>query len=142
MSEIMKDCAFCDTEQLGWRTIRAGELFVSFVSNPRFREGQCLVIPGRHITSPVEMTGEEAKDVMLEAARLADELDQGFGSGIMQKFQPTQAENGIKMNHLHFHVFPRLEHEVGLFPVPEPNTFDGFHAAEREDIITMAESLR
>lgn len=135
-------CAFCEPQNLEWRTIIGHELFISFVSNPRFREGQCLVVPTRHITSASELNEPEATSIMLELGRLSHKLDRGFGSGIMQKYQPLQAENGVKMNHLHFHVFPRLEEESGLFPTPQPNSFDGFVRASNVEIAELAESLR
>ncbi len=80
---------------------------------------------------------------MAELGRLSLKLDNGFGAGMMQKFQPTQGENGIKVNHLHFHIFPRLEEESGLFPVPEPNDFqDGFSFAPDKTIGDLANKLR
>lgn len=71
---------------------------------------------------------------MGEIGRLSSLVDKGFGTGVMQKYQPTQAENGIKVNHLHFHVFPRVENETGLFPVPIPNDFSGFTPPSRQQI--------
>lgn len=135
-------CAFCNPDELSWRTINEDDLMVSFVSNPRFRKGQCLVIPKRHVEQVAELSVEEAGAIMLELGRLESKLDHGYGSGILQKFQPTQPENGIKVNHLHFHVFPRYEAEAGLYPVPEPNSFDGFTEAPRQEITELAESLR
>jgi len=79
---------------------------------------------------------------MAELGRLSAKLDNGFGTGIMQKYQPLQAENGIKVSHLHFHVFPRTEHEAGLFPVPEPNSFDGFTRPSEAEVTALTESLR
>jgi histidine triad (HIT) family protein len=137
-----EQCVFCDPDEWYWRSIREDELFVSFVSNPRFRAGQCLVIPRRHVTQIDELTPTEAGNIMGELGRLSSCLDKGFGSGIMQKYQPRQAENGIKVNHLHYHVFPRFEEEAGLFPVPEPNTFDGFVKAPEDEIKEWAVGLR
>jgi histidine triad (HIT) family protein len=136
------NCVFCDEQEIGWRTIRHREHSRSFVSNPRFRAGQSLVIPNRHLETVAQLNPEEASEIMIELGRLALILDQGFGSGIMQKYQPRQAENGIKVNHLHFHVFARLENESGLFPVPEPNSFDAFKTADTSEIAQLAESLR
>ena len=79
---------------------------------------------------------------MGELGRLSLKLDKGSGTGIMQKYQPLQAENGIKVNHLHFHVFPRIEDETELFPVPQPNTFDGFVTPSADEVIAVAEALR
>lgn len=127
-------CEFCNPDSLKWRTINTSVTFLSFVSNPCFREGHCLVIPRRHIQSPSELTKEEGAEIMGELGRLGKHLDKGYGTGIIQKYMPLQAENGVKMNHLHFHVFPRLEHEKYLFPVPEPNKFEGFYKPTNEAI--------
>lgn len=137
-----ESCDFCKPEDLGWRTIRSDELFISFVSRPWFRPGQCLVVPRRHIASVAELSKAEAGDMMIELGRLSLALDEGYGSGIMQKYQPLQTENGIKMNHLHAHVFPRQENEPGLFPTPEPNSFEGFVMPTDTEVITLAHRLQ
>lgn len=136
------DCVFCALPSSGRQLIRTSELFTSFVSVPWFRPGQCLVIPNRHVEAPGDLTTEEGAAIMAELGRLSAKLDKGFGTGIIQKYQPLQAENGIKVSHLHFHVFPRVEHEAGLFPVPEPNSFDGFTKPSEAEVIALTESLR
>lgn len=140
--ERLEGCAFCTPEEIEWRTIREGELFVSFVSKPWFREKHCLVVPKRHIDTPSDIQTDEGTEIMGELARLSGLLDEGFGTGIMQKYQPTQAENGIKVHHTHFHIFPRLEDEVMLFPVPEGNSFDGFYTPTDEQVLAIADSLK
>jgi diadenosine tetraphosphate (Ap4A) HIT family hydrolase len=140
--ENIQDCVFCDRESMQWRTIRSEHLFTSFVSRPWFRKGQILVVPNRHVVKPGELSPEEAMAIMVELGRLSLKLDTGFGTGIMQKYQPSQEENGIKVNHLHFHVFPRIEDEPGLFPVPEPNSFDGFSVPSEDEVMAVAEALR
>lgn len=136
------ECAFCDVNTLSWRTIRINELFLSVVSVPNFRDGHCLVIPRAHVTKPQELNREQGSEIMQELGRLSVALDEGFGSGIMQKYQPLQPENGTKMNHLHFHVFPRMADEIGLFPVPEPNNFEGFEVPKASSVQRLAQSLR
>lgn len=136
------NCDFCDTDSLKWRTIRANELFVSFVSKPWFRPGQCLVIPRRHIEAPHELTRDEGAEIMQELGRIGLGLDEGSGTGIIEKYTPLQPENDIKMNHLHYHVFPRQENEVGLFPVPEPNSFEGFTVPTDAEVSALAQALR
>lgn len=79
---------------------------------------------------------------MTELGRLSNLLDEGFGTGIMQKYQPLQAENGIKVNHLHFHVFPRKQQEESLFPVPQPNNFEGFVAAPEPDLRHLIKKVK
>lgn len=137
----LENCRY-NQENIGWRTIRAGELATSFVSRPWFREGHCLVIPNRHITTLEELTEQESSALLREAGRLAARLDKGYGhGGILQKHQPLQPE-GIKVNHLHLHVAPRHKEESGLFVVPEPNSFEGFVMPSDSEVIAVAESLR
>lgn len=99
-------------------------------------------MPNRHIVSAGELSPEEGAAIMGELGRLSLKLDDGFGTGIMQKYQPLQAENGIKVSHLHFHIFPRVEDEPGLFPVPQPNTFDGFTIPSDDEVLAIVDALR
>jgi diadenosine tetraphosphate (Ap4A) HIT family hydrolase len=136
-------CPFCDRPNLASRTIRSQQAFSSFVSDPWFRAGQCLVIPNRHVTTLADLTAQEGAAIMTELGRLSDRLDTGYGYGIMQKYQPRQPDNGIKVSHLHFHVFPRFDYEAKLlFPVPEPNSFDGFSRPSDEEVAALVQKLR
>lgn len=136
------DCVFCTIADSDRPLIRTTELVTSFVSSPWFRPGQCLVIPNRHVITAAELTPEEGAAIMNELGRLSTKLDTGFGTGIMQKYQPLQAENGIKVSHLHFHVFPRVADEAGLFPVPTPNSFDGFTKPDEGEVAALTASLK
>jgi histidine triad (HIT) family protein len=139
----LENCAFCRTLGLEWRTITFRTHYFSILSVPRFRPGHCLVIPRRHVTTISQLNSNERDGIMLEIGRLQDRLDNGGGSGLMQKFQPAQAENGIKMDHLHFHVFPRHEPETNLFPVPQPNNFkEGFKSVDRDTIVELLPYVR
>jgi len=135
-------CAFCKQNRLKQRIIRINKFSYSFVSNPWFRTGHCLVVPIRHLTQPSELNKEEASEIMLELARLSSLLDEGYGTGIMQKYQPLQQENEIKQNHLHFHVFPRLKEELHLFPTPEPNDFSGFYISDNDIVQALIQKLK
>jgi diadenosine tetraphosphate (Ap4A) HIT family hydrolase len=140
MTEIA-NCDWCNNLDLEWRIIRSNELWLSFVSKPWFRDGHCLVIPRRHISAVNELSVEESAGIMGELGRLSKLLDKGFGSGLMQKYMPKQSQNGVKMNHLHFHVFPRREHEEGLFPTPYPNSFDSFYAPNENEVQKLVSKL-
>lgn len=135
-------CAFCNPANLTGRTIREGDLFLSFVSRPWFRSGHCLVIPRRHVEAPYELTRDEGAEIMEELGRIGMALDDGFGTGITEKYAPRQAQNGVKMNHLHYHVFPRIENEKYLFPVPEPNSFDGFVMPTDNEVLAVVECIK
>jgi diadenosine tetraphosphate (Ap4A) HIT family hydrolase len=136
------DCDWCAENDLEWRTTKQTKYIRSFVSKPWFRDGHCLVIPMRHISEVGELSGEEAVEIMAELGRLGRLLDKGYGTGIMQKYMPLQKENGVKMNHLHFHVFPREEEEEGLFPTPYPNEFKSFYQPDKDEVNELIKSLR
>lgn len=139
---INNACVFCDPSNLEGKIVRHEPHFISFVSTPWFRAGHSLVIPTRHVTTIAELDPDESAAIMIEIGRISAALDDGFGTGIMQKYQPLQAENGIKVNHLHFHIFPRRKDEDGLFPVPEPNDFTGFSQPTSDDIRHFVQKLR
>lgn len=143
-----ENCVFGDNPgmemraRIDWRVIREDELITSFVSRPWFRSGHCLVIPNRHVEHVAGLHPEESAAIMGEVGRLALAIDGGYGSGLMHKYQPLQEENGVKVNHLHCHVFPRERDEARLFPVPEPNAFEGFIFPTDEEVLAVAERLR
>ena len=136
------DCDWCNKVDLEWRVIHDRKLCVSFVSKPWFRKGHCLVIPKKHAIQVSELTDQENQEVMDEIGALSNALDNGFGTGVIQKYMPLQSENGVKMDHLHFHVFPRFENEELLFPVPVPNSFAGFYFPTDEEIKKCLEYLK
>jgi diadenosine tetraphosphate (Ap4A) HIT family hydrolase len=138
-------CPFCHRSELRWRTIRDDTLFASAVSEPWFRPGHCLVVPVRHITTVAGLNDSEMVAIMTELGRLSSLLDEGYGAGVMQKYQPGQVENGIKVSHLHWHVFPRQERdeqESVLFPVPRPNNFGGFLTPPEAEVLDWVQRLK
>lgn len=137
-----ENCVFCNLEGFKERVIFSDELVTSLVSKPWFRTGHVLVIPNRHMVTLDELCDDERVGIMQELGRLLVLLDEGFGTGIMQKYQPLQTENGIKVNHLHFHIFPREENEDNLFPTPTPNSFDGFWDPTPDKIMQTVVRLR
>jgi ATP adenylyltransferase len=138
---MSRECVFCEPSDLEERIIRRGRHCLSIVSNPWFRAGHSLVIPERHIATIAELRPDESVAIMAEIGRISLILDDGFGTGLMQKYQPLQSENGIKVNHLHFHIFPRQKDEENLFPAPEPNSFRGFSAPSSADIQEYVQKL-
>lgn len=136
------ECRFCNLKGQESRIIKTSEYMISLVPKHSFRNRHCLVIPRRHVTQINQLSNEDSSEIIQEIGRLTDLVDLGFGSGVMQKYQPLQKENGIKMNHIHFHVFPRLQDDNALFPVPEPNTFEGLRETSSEDLSNLLEVTR
>lgn len=125
MGEKKDNCVFCDHEGLKPVTVNRTASFLSIVSNPRFRPNHLLVIPTEHVEQMIELPRVVLGRMMAEAAILASRVDDGYGTVITQKFQPRLNENGVKVNHLHIHVWPRLADEEHV-PIPAPQSFDEF----------------
>lgn len=138
------ECAFCDPNELNWRTIEQDNEVRVFASLPRFRLDHVLVIPNRHITQIHELTPEEsvAKDTKL--GKIALKLDKGWGVMQYQKYEPLSPDGTVKQSHLHFHLFSRSA-EDDLFPIPEPNNPAGLWPVtenERNSVLEFTEYLR
>ncbi len=139
---LSRRCDFCDTSDMEWRIIRREQTITSFVSMPWFRWGHCVVIPNRHIEVLSQLSPEESVAIFAELGRLATLLDTGYGSSVLQKYQPQQPENQIKRDHLHMHVVPKAPNDSGIFPVPEPNSFEGLWYPDDTEVAQLAEQLR
>lgn len=128
MIEKRNDCDFCHPdEKLNNKIVNRGDGFISFFSNPRFRRNHILVIPEKHYTKPRDLGASLLGRIAYEAASIADVIDFGYGTIISQKTQPLQNENGIKMDHIHFHVWPRTKQdEQNRIVFPAPRSFDDF----------------
>lgn len=130
MNERRHGCNFCHPENLGDRVFNRTDDFTSFVSAPRFRRNHLLVVPADHYESMDQIPERILGRMMGEAAILGSLVDYGYGTMTIQKFQPLQAENGIKMNHLHVHVWPRTkEDEFNKTLMPAPQSFDDFRSS-------------
>ncbi len=126
-----------------WRIIRENEVMRSFLSNPRLREGHCLVIPNRHVTEFTQLEPKELQILTQEIGRLARILNEIYGEGyqIINKYRPNQAGKGITVAHMHTHIVPMLESD-GLFAMPDPNAVDGFKELLLDEAKIMLEVLR
>ncbi len=141
---ISSTCPFCAVDDLQWRIIRQREHCYSMVSSSWFRPGHCLVIPRSCITTLDQLSLEQAAELLHEVGQIGAKLDDGYGYGVMLKYQPGQPDNHIKQSHLHFHVFPRWpeDEEPALFPVPVPNNFDGFFYPTLTEVQELIYRLR
>lgn len=142
MEGVKADCVFCDHDGLKDLTINRTKSYLSIVSNPRFRANHLLVIPTEHAEQMVELPRNVLGRMMAEAAILATRIDEGYGTVITQKFQPRLAENGVKVNHVHVHVWPRHQSEEDV-PIPAPQSFDEFERnVSTEDILATQQHVR
>ncbi len=132
----LPNCAFCDHQSIEDRVIRIVNTCLSLASSPWYRPDHALVIPKRHIEHVFELSDKERDEYYQEIGRLARRMadpnyPNSVGYQIMVKNQPDQPENGIKMNHLHTHVFPRqLDDEL----IAGPRSFADMYPPSLQDI--------
>lgn len=136
------DCPFCIPANRV--VIRSGKLFTSLLSNPSLRKGHALVVPTRHVETPMELQADEIAAIFAEIQRLQSLiLNNGFGRGCdtWQKYQPFVPQGRVKVDHVHFHVLPRTPQDR-LFMTPEENQWDVFISLSDKEINEVLEVLR
>jgi len=112
------DCPFCATDT---KTLKSNAHASVILSNPRKVPGHFLVVPKRHVEKPWELTPEELQDVFelvffVEQRLIANGL--GDGADIRQNYRPFMGQNGLKVDHIHFHVIPRASEDY-IYQVSE-----------------------
>jgi diadenosine tetraphosphate (Ap4A) HIT family hydrolase len=117
-------CPFCDAKD---RILKENEHAYVLLSNPRKVPGHFLVIPKRHIEKPWELKNEELTDIFelifFIEQRIVGEL--GDGVDIRQNYRPFKKQSKLKVDHVHFHVYPRSDEDY-LYQVSEKFETDLF----------------
>ncbi len=128
MSEA--NCPFCHPKD---RILKENDTAIVLLSNPRKVPGHFLVIPKRHIEEPWHLTAAELQDIFklifLVEQRVLGKL--GTGVDIRQNYRPFMKQGRLKVDHVHFHVYPRSDEDY-LYKVSEQYETDLF--ADLDDL--------
>ena len=102
-------CPFCNIIETKYRLLEEGDDFIVILSNPRLMPGHTLVIPKRHILKPAEMTPTERKNVFDAILKWQDKITKMIATGcdVRQNFRPFLPESRLKVDHVHYHLYPR-----------------------------------
>jgi galactose-1-phosphate uridylyltransferase len=147
MSNLEKNCDFCDIPALmrQKRIVRTTDMVMTIVSNPRFTDLHCLIIPLRHVHDLSELSKSEHLDFMQEEGfikrailqeqkrRLKHTQCEGAGIIALDKTEPTDPQNGITVfGHFHKHIYPfvRPDH-ADRVPAPRSDS-DFYHPPDSE----------
>jgi len=103
------DCPYCRIDLKKTRILKEGEYIRVIFSNPRMMPGHLLVIPKRHVERISELNKDEQKELFDAIIHFQDNILLKLASGcdIRQNYRPFQKQDGLKVNHLHFHLQPR-----------------------------------
>jgi diadenosine tetraphosphate (Ap4A) HIT family hydrolase len=123
-------CPFCNPED---RVLKENDHAILILSNPRKVPGHFLVLPKRHIEEPWQLTADELTDVFklifFVEQRILGKL--GTGVDIRQNYRPFLKQGRLKVDHVHFHVYPRSNEDY-LYQVSEKFETDLF--ADLDDL--------
>ena len=123
MSSI-EECPFCDLKD---RILKENTHAHLFLSNPRKVEGHFLVAPKRHVERPWDLNERERIDIFELVFLTQELLVARFGGGcdVRQNFRPFIPQGQIKIDHVHYHIYPRQledplyqlveKHETAMF---------------------------
>jgi diadenosine tetraphosphate (Ap4A) HIT family hydrolase len=138
MSEIYGNCPFCKPTE---RILLENEHAQVILSNPRKVPGHFLVIPKRHIEKPWELEATELQAIFELIFTIEQKIIGKLGDGcdIRQNYRPFMKQNGLKIDHLHFHVIPRSLEDY-IYSVSEKfetELFAELDAVERDAVAKL-----
>ncbi|HET8709246.1 MAG TPA: HIT family protein [Candidatus Saccharimonadales bacterium] len=119
-----RNCPFCN---LADRVLKSNEHANVILSNPHKVTGHFLVTPKRHVEKPWELTKAELSDIFDLIFFIEQKIIGKLGDGcdIKQNYRPFMKQSELKVDHVHFHVYPRSledylykvseQFETGLF---------------------------
>lgn len=128
---------------MGERVLKSNKTAQAFLSNPRKVPGHFLVTPKRHVEKPWELTNDELQDifelVFFVEQKLIGKL--GTGADIRQNYRPFLQQGKIKVDHVHFHVYPRYLDDY-LYKVSEQFETDLFTDLDPAEQAEFAKLLK
>ena len=132
MSSI-EECPFCN---LGDRILLENEHANPFLSNPRKVKGQVLITPKRHIEQSWEMSDEELLAVFSLIKVAQHKLIAEFGGGVdvKQNYRPFMKQGRVKVDHTHYHVYPRTSEDELYQQVERHETPMFINLSEDEEV--------
>lgn len=136
----MKDCPFCNAKD---RILKANKYAQVILSNPRKMPGHFLVVPKRHIEEPWELTKDELGDIFDLIFFIEKKILSKLGDGvdIRQNYRPFLKQSKLKVDHVHFHVYPRYFEDY-LYKVSEQFETDLFTDLDDTEAEEVAKLLK
>lgn len=109
MSSI-EACPFCNLDE---RVVSQNEHANLFLSNPRKVEGHVLVTPKRHVEKPWELSDQELLAIfgLIKIAQQRLIAEFGGGADVKQNYRPFMKQGRVKVDHVHYHVYPRTNED-------------------------------
>lgn len=112
----MKDCLFCKIvkKESPSYIIYEDEKFISFLDiNPKVL-GHCLIIPKKHCDNIYTYTETTGENIINAIKTVCVMLKENTGCEGLNIIQNNGRIAGQIINHIHFHIMPRFEKDIGI----------------------------
>ena len=110
---IRNPCPFCELAAGRGETrhiVNATEKTLTFINQRQFEIGQLLVIPRRHAPTILDLTDDEATEIMNKTRIAAEALIEAFNPDGITVYQNNGVTSLQEVPHFHIHVVPRRKH--------------------------------
>lgn len=136
------NCPFCHLKE-GDRILKSNAHANLFLSNPHKVPGHFLVTPKRHIEQPWELTKDELADIFELIFFVEQKILGHLGEGvdIRQNYRPFLPQGRVKVDHVHFHVYPRSLNDY-LYQVSEQYETDLFVDLDTKEAAAVVKLLK
>ena len=107
---IRNPCPFCELAAGRGETrhiIDATETTLTFINQRQFEIGQLLVIPRRHAPTILDLTDDEAAEIMNKTRIATEALIEAFDPDGITVYQNNGVTSRQEVPHFHIHVVPR-----------------------------------
>ena len=115
------DCILCalrdGSPEVTSLEVYRNDHFIISVNLYPFNPGHLMIFPVRHITRPGELSENEALEFHRLTVRTIDILSDEFSPSGFNIGYNIGKGSGASISHLHKHVVPRYENEVGFLDV-------------------------
>ena len=109
---IRNPCPFCELAAGHGETrhiIDATEKTLTFINPRQFEIGQLLIIPRRHAPTILDLTDDEAGEIMNKLRTAAESLTKTFNPDGITVYQNNGVTSLQEVPHFHIHVVPRRQ---------------------------------
>ena len=111
-------CIFCKIirDEIPSFKVFEDDFALAFLDIAPFVKGHTIVIPKNHYMNLLDFPDEEMKNYFSALKQVTIKLKQSLGADGVNIMQNNFKAAGQIVNHLHFHVMPRWEHDKA-FPI-------------------------
>lgn len=115
-------CVFCalpaDTDDVGNLVVHRGDHAYIMMNLFPYNTGHLLIVPYRHVPTPVEATGDELAEIMILTQRLLPVLSRALGNqGANIGINVGEIAGAGIAAHLHQHIVPRWRGDANFMPI-------------------------